>query len=65
MGNPLYNAMQDNPFSAVIGQIKEFEKTINGNPQEIVQNLLNSGQMSQQEFNSLSQQAKQIMQFMK
>ena len=65
MGNPLYNAMQDNPFAGMIGQIKEFQKTIKGNPQEIVQNLLNSGQMSQQEFNSLSQQAKQIMQFMK
>ena len=64
MANPLYNPQQNNPFSAMIGQINEFSKTIQGNPKDIVQNLLNSGQMSQEQFNALSQQAQQIMQVM-
>lgn len=64
MANPLYSPQQNNPFLAMIGQINEFSKTIQGNPKDIVQNLLNSGQMSQETFNQLSQQAQQIMQLM-
>lgn len=64
MANPLYNPQQNNPFASVIGQIKEFSKSIQGNPQEIVQNMLNNGQISQQELNSYIQQAKQIARFM-
>lgn len=65
MANPLYNAMQNNPYSTMIGQIKEFGKSIQGNPKQLVEQLLNSGQMSQQEFNKYTQMAQQIMPFMK
>lgn len=68
MANPLFNALGGsnipNPFSEIIRQAEEMQKTFKGNPREEVQKLLNSGQMSQQTFNQLSQQAQQIMQFM-
>lgn len=68
MANPLFNALggnnMPNPFSEIIRQAEEMQKTFQGNPREEVQKLLNSGAMSQSQFNALSQQAQQIMQFM-
>lgn len=68
MTNPLFNALGGNnipnPFSEIIRQAEEIQKTFQGNPREEVQKLLNSGAMSQSQFNALSKQAQQIMQFM-
>lgn len=66
MPNPLFNAMgrQTNPMADIIRQAKEFKKSFTGNPRDEVQRLLNSGQMSQQQFNQLSQIAQQVVQAM-
>ena len=68
MANPLYKQynqpLNDNGLSQIIEQAKQMRKTFNGNPQQVVQNLLNSGQMSQADFNKYSQIAQQVMQFM-
>lgn len=65
MANPLYNPMQNNPYAEIIAQAKEMQKTFQGNPRDVVQQLLNSGQMSQNQFNQLSQIAQQIVPFMR
>lgn len=65
MANPLYNPMQNNPYAEIIAQAREMQKTFQGNPRDVVQQLLNSGQMSQNQFNQLSQIAQQIVPFMK
>jgi dsDNA-specific endonuclease/ATPase MutS2 len=68
MANPLYNQyrqpINDNGLSQIIEQAKQMRKTFNGNPQQVVQNLLNSGRMSQSQFNQLSQIANQVVQAM-
>lgn len=64
MANPLYNAMQNNPYANMIGQIKQFGQSIQGDPKQMVQQLLNTGQMSQNEFNRYAQMAQQIAPFM-
>lgn len=68
MANPLYNQyrqpINDNGLSQIIEQAKQMRKTFNGDPQQVVQNLLNSGQMSQSQFNQLSQIANQVVQAM-
>lgn len=67
MANPLYNMFgnnMQNPFADIIQQAKELQKTFQGNPRDEVQKLLNSGQMSQDQFNELSKRAHQVMQFM-
>ena len=66
MSNPLYNNFgnQANPMADLIRQAKEFKKQFTGNPRDEVQRLLNSGQMSQQQFNQFSQIAQQIVQAM-
>ena len=66
MANPLYNAMgnQSNPMADIIRQAREFRKSFTGSPKDEVQRLLNSGAMSQQQFNQLSQIAQQVVQAM-
>ena len=65
MANPLYNAMkQNNTLEQLAQQAKEFQKQFKGNPREEVQKLLNSGEMSQSDFNRYSQIAQQVMQMM-
>lgn len=68
MSNPLYaqygQQINNNQISQIIQQAQQLKQTIKGNPRDIVQNLLNSGQMSQAQFNSYSQIAQQVMQSM-
>ena len=45
----------------MLQQIQKFKQSLNGkDPQAIVQGLLDSGQMTQEQFNQLKQQAEQI-----
>lgn len=44
----------------MIQQFRQFQANFQGNPQQQVQQLLNSGQMSQQEFNQLAGLATQF-----
>lgn len=63
MANPLYNQHTNNaPIGDFMQKFNQFRQTITGNPQEMVQQMLNDGRMSQQQFNQLSQQANAIMQ---
>ena len=66
MANPLYNAMgrQSNPMADLIRQARNFRKQFTGNPRQEVERLLQTGQMSQQQFNQFSQMAQQIVQAM-
>lgn len=65
MANPLYNAMkQNNPLEQLAQQAREFQKQFKGNPREEVQKLLNSGELSQADFNKYSQIAQQVIQMM-
>lgn len=66
MANNLYRTFGNtaNPYAQMIDEISKFGQSLKGNPQQMVQNLLHSGQMSQHEFNRLTQIAQQIMPFM-
>jgi len=60
--NPLFNMFgnQQGPFNNmnnVINQFNQFQSTFQGDPKQKVQELLNSGQMSQEQFNQLSSMA--------
>lgn len=66
MGNPLFNQFgnQNNNMNDFINQIMDFKKKFTGNAKQEVEKLLQSGQMSQQQFNQLSQIANQILPFL-
>ena len=64
MGNPFFNQNQPmgnpNPIMNMIQQFQQFKANFRGDPRQRVQELLNSGQMSQQQFNYLSNLAQQF-----
>lgn len=61
MPNPLFNQLRPQPQgNPMLQQILNFKKTLSGNPQQIIQNMLNSGRISQSQINQLSQQADEI-----
>lgn len=66
MANPLYNnfSNQSNPMADLIRQAKDFKRQFNGNPRQEVERLLQTGRMSQQQFNQFSQMAQQIVRAM-
>lgn len=67
--NPLFNILNggmqpQNPMINMMTQLNQFRQTFQGNPKQQVQQLLNSGRMSQEQFNQLSQMATQIQNMM-
>lgn len=74
MGNPFYNGggnpnpTPNSPFGNMqnmLNQFQQFRNNFRGDPRQQVQDLLNSGKMSQQQFNWLSQLARQFQQMFK
>ena len=70
MGNPLFGNSNNvfNPFGGAMNfmnQFNQFRQGIQGNPQQMVQNMLQNGQMTQAQFDQLSNMANQIMPFMR
>ena len=47
------NLYQDAMFNQISQQAVELKKNLKGNPQEIVMNMLNSGQIPQPVFNKI------------
>ena len=72
MANPALMGMKpqnrgnsfNNPFN-LLNKFNEFKKNFQGNPRDKVQELLDSGQMTQEQFNQLSQMASNFQGFLK
>lgn len=67
MANPLFNLLNNNSqfgnmgnFMNLISQFNSFKQNFQGDPKQQVQNMLNSGQMTQEQFNKLAQMATQF-----
>lgn len=60
--HPQRPAPQQQNMLGMMNNIRQFANTLQGNPEQIVRGLLNSGRMTQDQFNQLSQQASQIQQ---
>lgn len=55
----------NNGFANMMGEFQKFKQNFNGDPKQQVQQLLDSGQMTQQQFNQLSQMATQFQNMMR
>lgn len=76
MANPLFNLLNNGSnmggngfgngfgnfgnFANLISQFNNFKQNFQGDPKQQVQNMLNSGQMSQSQFNYFAQLANQF-----
>lgn len=70
--NPFYNPQQQGnnfgPFGNMMNmmqQFNQFRQNFQGDPKQKVEELLNSGQMTQDQFNQLSQMAQQFKNFIR
>lgn len=59
MNNPFGNMMN------LMNQFNQFKNNFQGDPRAQVQQLLNSGQMSQQQLNQLQNMARQLQQYLR
>ena len=60
--NPLYQQMT--PNNNLLQRFQQFKQNFTGNPHEQVQQLLNSGKVSQQQYDSAVRMANQLKQMM-
>ena len=63
MNNPLMGGMPQMPMGnmqQLIQQFNQFRQSFQGDPRQQVQQLLNSGRISQQAYNNAYQQAQQL-----
>lgn len=58
--NPLYQQMQ--PDNGMLQRFQQFRNSFRGNPREQVQQLLNSGRVSQQQYDQAVRMANQLKQ---
>lgn len=68
MSNPLFqqygNQLPSN-YQNMMQKFKQFQQAFHGNPQQMVQQMLNSGRITQEQFNNAAQIANQMMRYMK
>lgn len=65
MANPLNDLMKPQNQNNIIAQFQQFKNSFQGDPKQKVQELLNSGKMTQEQFNQLSTMATQFQQLLK
>lgn len=58
--NNLYNSF--GPQNNFVAQFNNFKKSFTGNPRDQIQQMLNSGKISQAQYNQAVQKANQIRQ---
>ena len=64
MNNPLYKQIQQqnqNSMNGFMQRFNQFRQSFSGDPQEQIQKLMNSGRISQQDYNNAYQMAQQMM----
>lgn len=62
MANPLYEQMMSgNKNGNFLQRFNQFRQNFSGNPQQQIQQMLNSGQITQEQYNRAVQQAQNIM----
>lgn len=64
----LYNDFNPNPMSnmgQMLNKFNQFRSTFSGNPEVQVKQMIQNGQMSQEQFNQIAQMANQLYRFIK
>lgn len=69
MANPLFNMLGGMPqlpgnMQNILSRLQQFRQGFTGDPKQQVQQLLNSGRMTQNQYNQISQLATQIQQML-
>ena len=64
--NPLFNANSNynSNYSNMMQRFDQFKKTFSGNPRDQIQQLLNSGRISQSQYDAAVQKANELFKMM-
>ena len=66
MNNPIFNMFGGNQnMQNVISQFNQFKQTFSGDPRQQVQQLLNSGRVTQEQYNQAVKIANSLQQMLK
>lgn len=61
MANPLFGMMQgQGPMNGIMQRFQQFQQMFRGDPKQQVQQMLNSGKISQGQYNQAVQMAQQM-----
>ena len=61
MSNPLFGMMQSQgPLNGLMQRFQQFQQMFRGDPRQQVQQMLNSGKVSQAQYNQAVQMAQQM-----
>ena len=58
--NPLFHQLNGGHGNDFISRFNQFRQSFKGDPQQQVQQLLNSGKVSQEQYNAAVQKAQQL-----
>ena len=62
--NPLYSLLQGNvaqtPLNGLLGRLEAFKRNFHGDPRQQIQQMLNSGQITQAQYNQAVQTANSL-----
>lgn len=64
MSNPLYD-MYGHVNNDFMNRFQKFRSTFRQDPRQVIQNMLDSGRITQEQLNAAMKQAEQLMRFMK
>lgn len=65
MNNPLFGMMQNmNPMGGLMQRFQQFQQMFRGDPKQQIQQMLNSGRVSQAQYNNAVQMAQQLQRMM-
>lgn len=67
MMNPLFNLLGGNrqPNNNILQRFQQFKNSFKGDPRQQIQDLLNSGKISQTDYDNAVKMANEIMRMMK
>ena len=66
MTNPIYQQYSESSdMDAFMKQFQQFQRMFKGDPQQIIQQMLNSGRITQADVNNAIQRVNQIQKMMK
>lgn len=65
MANPLYQMIGNQQTNNIFQRFQQFRQNFKGDPQQMIQQMLDSGKISQQDYNQAVQMAQQFKHILK
>jgi len=60
MNNPIFNAYMNQNANGLLQRVNALKQQMQGNPMDHIQRMLNSGQITQAQYNAAVQKAQQL-----